>query len=164
MLYVRAASVIIRTVGTMQRKEITLIGVLLVLGVIYAIFFTDIFARRRMFITASVRPTPGLAVGTPIPVFFKLNRAFELTTLKVVPLNGTNYDEKATPIWYLVAQTNSHSVRFLEYGIPVRGMHPAVPRSRPEPLEPGKIYRMLLTGGGYSGYTDFKTIAQPAHR
>jgi hypothetical protein len=148
----------------MQRKEITLIGVLVVLGVIYCIFFTDLFAARRMGIMAFSRPMPGLPAGSSVPVFFKLNRAFELTSLKVVPLNGTNYDEKLPAAWYLVAKTNSYKVKILEYGIPVRGMHPALPRSRPDPLEPGKNYRLVLTAHEYSGFADFKAVAATGRR
>lgn len=146
----------------MQRKEIRLIGVLLVLGVFYCIFFTDLFASRKMYITASVRPIGGLPAGTPLPVMFKLNRAFRLTSLKVVPLSGTNYDEKLPPVWYLIAKTNSYPLKFIPYGIPLRGMHPAIPGARPDPLDPTKHYRLLLTGEGYSGFTDFHTLA--AHR
>lgn len=147
----------------MQRKEITLIGVLVALGVIYCIFFTDLFAARKMYIMASVRPVPGVPVGTPLPVFFKMNRKFELTSVKVVPLNGTNYDEKATPIWFLKATTNSYPVKYLEYGVPVRGMHPLVPRSRPEALIPGKSYRLILTARDYAGSADFRTLAATGH-
>ena len=70
----------------MQKKEITLIAFLLVLGVLYVAFFTDWFRKKTLTIVPSARPERGIVAGTPLPVFFKLSRSCELTSLKVIPL------------------------------------------------------------------------------
>jgi hypothetical protein len=145
----------------MQKKELMMVGVLLVLGVVYAIFFTDWFSKGKLAITASARPERGIAAGTPLPVFFKLSRSCELTSIKVVPLQGTNFDAHAAPIWYMVATTNSKPTKLFQYGVPIRGMHPAIPRARPEPLDPSRYYRLVVTSGDLNGYTDFHTMLMP---
>lgn len=145
----------------MQKKEITLVGFLVVLAVLYVIFFTDWFKKKTLTVVPSARPERGITAGTPLPVFFKLNRSYELTSLKVVPLDGTNFDTHTPPIWYLVAATNSRPVKLFQYGVPIRGMHPAIPKARPEPLDTNRIYRLIVSSGELSGYTDFRTMAMP---
>jgi hypothetical protein len=145
----------------MQKKEITLVAFLLILGVLYVVFFTDWFRKKTLTIVPSARPERGIAAGTPLPVYFKLNRSCELTSLKVIPLQGTNFDAHTPPIWYLVANTNSRPTKLFQYGVPIRGMHPAIPKAQPEPLEPGHVYRMIVSTTDLTGYTDFKTMAMP---
>lgn len=145
----------------MQKKEITLVAFLLVLGVVYLAFFTDFMRKKTLTIVPSVRPERGIAAGTPLPVYFKLGRSSELTSLKVIPLQGTNFDAHTPPIWYLVANTNTGPVKLFQYGVPIRGMHPAIPKARPEPLEPGRAYRLVVSAGDLTGYTDFKTMSMP---
>ncbi len=145
----------------MQKKEITLIAFLLVLGVLYVAFFTDWFRKKTLTIVPSARPERGIVAGTPLPVFFKLSRSCELTSLKVIPLQGTNFDAHTPPIWYMVATTNSRPVKLFQYGVPIRGMHPAIPKARPDPLDPGRVYRLIVSSGDLTGYTDFKTMLMP---
>src|SRR5947209_6360081 len=117
----------------MQKKEAMLVGLLLILGVLYVVFFTDFFRKRLLTIVPSARPEHGITAGMPLPVFFKLSRSCQLTQVKVVPLNGTNFDTKTPPIWYMIAKTNSRAVKLFQYGVPIRGMYAAIPKARPEP-------------------------------
>ena len=61
----------------------------------------------------------------------------------------------------MVATTNSRPVKLFHYGVPIRGMHPAIPKARPDPLDPGRVYRLIVSSGDLTGYTDFKTMLMP---
>jgi hypothetical protein len=147
----------------MQRKEIALVGFLVMLGVVYIIFFTEWFRKPTLMITPSARPERGIQAGMTLPVYFKLSRSCELTSVKVIPLQGTNFDAHTPPVWYMVAKTNTHPVKLFQYGVPIRGMKPAIPKARPEPLETNKVYRLVVQAGDLSGYTDFRTMVMPRH-
>jgi hypothetical protein len=148
----------------MQRKEITLVGFLAVLAVVYVIFFTDWFRKPTLSITPSSRPERGIQAGMVLPVFFKMSHSCELTSVKVIPLQGTNFDSHVPPIWYMVAKTNTRPVKLLQYGVPIRGMKPMIPKARPEPLETNKVYRLIVQAGDLNGYADFKPMIMPRQR
>ena len=49
--------------------------------------------------------------------------------------------------------------------MPIPGMKPAVPKTRPEPLQPNVPYRLIIEAeGGYIGQVDFKTVPTPQQR
>jgi hypothetical protein len=142
----------------MRKKEIFWIGVLVVLGGIYIHYFTRWFEKREIGINASIRPSRR-ADATVFPVFFALNDEYKLTSLKVIPLEGDKFNPQATPVWHLVSDSNSVPTRAFRYGQQIRGMQPALKGVRPEPLTPGVVYRLIVSAGSVTGYTDFKTKA-----
>lgn len=142
----------------MRKREFIWLAVLLVAGGIYARYFTGWFVKRQISINASWRPNfRGGGSGEPV-LFFTLNGDFRLTSLKVVPLEEDDkYNPANPPVWNLVSDSNSLPVRAFLYGQRIKGMKPALPDVRPTPLEPGASYRLLVSAGNISGYTDFRT-------
>ena len=59
------------------------------------------------------------------------------------------------PIWELVSDSNSVPIAEYSYGLPIRGMHPAVKGATPDPLEPGVKYRLLIEAGTLRAEHDF---------
>ena len=68
-----------------------------------------------------------------------------MTSLKVVHASEIETNKYAHPIWSLATESNSAPVSSFVYGAGIRGMHPAVKGSRPDPLVPGVQYRLLVT-------------------
>ena len=79
------------------------------------------------------------------PVTFTLSGYYRLTNLKVVLASEVATNKYAHPVWELTTESNSVPTTTFVYGGWVRGMHPAVKGSRPDPLEPGVNYRLLVT-------------------
>lgn len=139
----------------MRKKEMMWVVVLLVLGGIYVHYFTHWFEKRQIGITASFRPSRH-TVTEVWPVVFTLDNEYKLTSLKVVPLDGTVYNPAETPVWQLVSDSNSVPVRAFRYGQYIGGMKPALKGIRPSPLMPDVVYRLELSAGSATGHTDFK--------
>jgi len=142
----------------MRNKKFIWFGVLLVLGGIYIHYFTHWFEKREIAITASLRPSRR-AGETVFPVFFTLNGNYKLTSVKVIPLEDDKFNPLAAPVWHLVSDSYWVRTRAFFYGQPIRGMKPALEGSRPEPLKPGVVYRLIVSAGGSTGHKDFKAKA-----
>jgi hypothetical protein len=140
----------------MRKKEIILVGAALVLGVIYIHFFTHWFDKRQIGITVSIRPTRRMG-GTVYPVFFSMNDAYKITSLKVVPLENNEVKTGAVPVWNLVTESNSVPTRAFRYGQKIPGMKPALDGVRPDPLVPGTQYRLFLSTRDAGCQIDFHT-------
>jgi hypothetical protein len=139
----------------MRKKDIMLIGLLLVLGGLYIHFFTHWFEKQPIAISASMRPIrrPG---ETVFPVYFTLDGDYKLTSLKVIPLQDDKFDPLATPAWQLLSDSNSIPTRAFRYGQPIRGMRSVLKGVRPAPLIPGTVYRLILSAGRSTGNKDFR--------
>ncbi len=142
----------------MRKNKIFWFGVLLVVGGIYIHYFTHWFERPEIAITASFRPIRR-AGETVFPVFFALNGAYKLTSVKVIPLENDKFNPRAAPVWHLVSDSYWIRTRAFFYGQPIPGMKPAVEGARPDPLKPGAVYRLILSAGGSTGHKDFKAKA-----
>jgi hypothetical protein len=142
----------------MRKKDIMWIGVLLVLGGIYVHFFTHWFEKRQIGISASLRPSRR-ADATSYMAVFSLNGDYNLTSLKVLPMEGNKFNPAALPVWHLVSDSNSAPTRAFRYGQPIRGMKSALKGVRPDPLTPGMVYRLIVTAGDVTGQKDFKVKA-----
>jgi hypothetical protein len=143
----------------MQKREITWIAVLLIVGAAYYHFFGGRFAAKQIAIHASLRPIRR-AEAPVYPVYFTLNDDFKLTSVKVVPLDDDGQINPATmPVWNLVSDSNSAPTRAFFYGAHIHGMKPALANVQPDPLSPDVIYRILLSSGKLSASLDFKTTA-----
>lgn len=149
----------------LSRKEMLLVALVLVLGGLYAIFFSDWFKPKFIRIDHTLRSSrEGWAGGTRVkPVFkeaggitFSLYKPYRLTSVQVVPLAEIQTNQHAHPVWHLVSKTGSVPSDGFAYGFPLSGMTPAFAGTEPETLEPGVEYRLLVEAGSLKGTNDFK--------
>jgi hypothetical protein len=152
----------------MSRKNIILVLCALVLAGIYVYFFTDWFAPPDIQITNMIRPNPaaGRRFGrrdAPRPsshtVSFAINRRVALKEVKVIPASDVATNKYPHPIWHLVSESNSVPTKALLYGMPLRGMRPAVKGAWADPLEPNTAYKLYLDTDAGKIEHDFKTPA-----
>lgn len=156
----------------MSKKEYVLIGLVVVLIGIYVIWFTDLFRPKIMSIEHSTRSARSAAVTTAQRadmtesaglgnVTFALHRNYQLTSVKVVPLQEFLTNKYVPPVWELVSKSGSSPVDGFSYGMGIKGMNSAHSALQPEPLVPGMEYRLLVVAGKARGEHDFK-IGSPA--
>ncbi len=144
----------------MRKKEIILIGIMLVLVGCYLKFFKN-WDKPHIDITPSIRPPSRNSAATVFPVIFSLDHPYALTSVEVVPDETNKAGVSSISLWHLVAKSNSTPTKIISYGVPIRGMQPAIPRLHPQALTPGMIYRIILMAGDIKGEAQFKTKAMP---
>ena len=131
------------------------LGLVVLLGGIYVIFFTDWLRPTPIEVLPEIRaalPGRGGQPGAGVyPVSFALDDHYHLTSLKVVKVGATNI------MWQLVPGTNSVPVKAIIYGRPVPGMKPANGHKRAEALEPGVPYELQIAAGRHHGKSVFQT-------
>ena len=146
----------------MTPKAKLLLAFAAVLGIIYVIFFTDLFRKQHMQIL--VKMTPGRASAIPrprdwppvYPVSFKLNQAYRLKSVKVVKTAEYATNRFAPPLWHMISDSNSAPQHAIVYGAPrIPGMRSAVPRAKPQPLEAGVQYTLVVEAGKLKSQTNF---------
>jgi hypothetical protein len=147
-----------RAAGVMQKKEIMWTAVLVALLGLYVLLFHNRFAREQMTIHPSLRPARGADAAVSL-VFFALNDDFRLTSVKVIALEGDKFNPLGHPAWHLISDSNSVPTRAFRYGQNIQGMKPALNDSRPDPLEPGMVYRIAVQAGSVRASADFKAKA-----
>jgi len=134
-----------------------------VLAAVFVYAFTDWGRRPGMQIShaATFRPNANAKqrarnINPILPVVrFNLDRAYQLTEIKVVRLSEWQTNQLALPLWHLITDSNSIPTRRFNYGASLRGMKPIAPRVRPQPLETNVSYRLFLTAGSVMGQHDF---------
>jgi hypothetical protein len=147
----------------MTRNGVALSVLAVVLGVIYVIFFTDLFTKKSILIIPLVRPgresaIPRSSDSPPVyPVVFKLNGRYNLTSVKVVNAAEFATNKYATPLWHMVTDSNSARQDWFMYGLKIPGMKPAIPKARPQPLDANISYLLLVEAGKLKGRTNFMT-------
>ena len=97
------------------------------------------------------------AEGAVLPVSFTLDGKYRLSSIKVVELSAYLTNKYVTPVWHLISKTNSAPVRGFLYGLPIPGMAPARPDSKPKNLLPNVAYRLFVEAGRAKGNRDFQT-------
>ena len=138
-------------------------AVAIVLAAVYVIFFLDLFHKPSIEILPQIRPGRASAIprernAPPVyPVAFKLNGKYKLTTIKVLNAAEVATNKYAEPLWHMVADSSSAPQDWIMYGLPIKGMKPAVPRAKPHPLEPDVNYLLVLEAGKMKGQTNFMT-------
>jgi hypothetical protein len=142
-------------ISVMQKSEVKWIVALLALIGVYVLLFHNRFAREQMTIHPSLRPSRQ-ADATVFSVFFALNDDFKLTSVKVIPFQGENFNPLGRAVWHLISDSNSVPIRAFGYGQRIKGMKPALQEAQPEPLEAGVVYRLLVEAGSVKAFTDFR--------
>ncbi len=149
----------------MPKNTIFLSVVAVVLAALYAVYFTDWFRRETIQIIPTIRPGRPSAIprepGTaPVyPVSFAFDGKYRLTSIKVVVAEDLKTNKYPTALWHMISVTEKGSfpTKSILYGLPIRDMKPAVPRGRPEPLQPEVPYMLLVEAGKAKGQTNFFT-------
>jgi hypothetical protein len=155
----------------MTKQSITLIALAVVLAGVYVAFFTDWFVKPQIQILPQIRPVlrpsrNAVPQGdVPVyPVSFAFDRKYQFTEIRVVAADDEKTNKYPHAVWHMISDSNSIPVKAIQYGAPLRGMKPKVPRSPPEPLQPEVTYRLYLTAGKARGATNFVTheLVKPA--
>ncbi|MCO5053332.1 MAG: hypothetical protein M9920_13645 [Verrucomicrobiae bacterium] len=125
-----------------KSKLIASIILILGLGGLSLYMNKDRFRRESIQITH--RLNPARARDGRIPITFILNGYYKLKNIRVV--NATTYETNkfVLPVWRLITESNSVPVSTFNYGNNIRGMHPDTKGARPETLEAGVTYRLML--------------------
>ena len=153
----------------MTRKQWILIALAVLLGGVSLYLNQDWFAKDNIQIYHRSRPVRGgiFRRGKRVdteraiePLFFSFDRKLMLRSLKVVPVSEIETNKYPHAVWDLVSDSNSVPVKDLLYGMPIRGMRPAVKGAAPDPLEPGVTYRLLIEAGSRKAEHDFEPVAQ----
>jgi hypothetical protein len=147
----------------MPKKQWFLLAFALVLAAVYVWGFTDWFRHKDIHISSTGRaalsrfPVP----GTAPTVVFALDKEYELTELKVVPLAAWQTNQAAVPVWHLAGESRSAPTKFFLYGENIGGMQPVIPGAKPEPLEKNVTYRLFVSAGSVKGQHDFQIGGKP---
>ncbi|MBI3853876.1 MAG: hypothetical protein HY298_26925 [Verrucomicrobia bacterium] len=159
----------------MNKRSVLLISLAILLTAGYVYFnFSDWFAPATIEIAHDIRPSSPTAGrkgarnpmddSTANTVAFFFTAKYKLTSVKVVALDELKTNKYAHPLWHLISDSNSVPVKSIIYGVPIRGMKPAVKGARPELLQPEVPYRLLVEAGSLKGEHDFQSTekTQPA--
>jgi hypothetical protein len=98
---------------------------------------------------------------TQFDVAFGLDQKYELTSLKIVPLDEWATNKQAHPLWHLISESNSVPIKAIIYGRKINGMHTAINGTKPEMLQINVFYHLLIEAGSREGECDFKLPALP---
>jgi hypothetical protein len=146
----------------MTPKANFLLACAAVLGIIYVVFLTDLFRKETIQIIPQVRPGRASAIprspdSAPVyPVSFRLNKRHRFKSIKVVKAAEYATNKYTAPLWHMVSDSNSAPQNTIVYGIPkIPGMRPAVARSKPQPLEAGVEYTLLIETPKLKARTNF---------
>lgn len=148
-----------------MKTKLFLMLLLLTLGIIYVVQFTDGCKAKSIQISYRVKPVRETArvvarknyVKPPPDVVFILDKPYRLTSIKVVTVADAATNKYPHALWHLVVKRNIEPMMDLVYSHPILGMGPDIPNTRAEPLVPGVEYRLLLEDENkVQGRKDFK--------
>jgi hypothetical protein len=150
----------------MTRKNWILIALAVLLGACSLYLNRDWFGKDTIQIYSRSRPPRVLrgnrnrddAASAVNPITFGFSRSLKLTALKVIPVSDIETNKHPHPIWHLVSDSNSVPVRELIYGMPIRGMRPAVQGAAAHPLDPDAKYRLFVESADFKGEHDFTPV------
>jgi hypothetical protein len=141
-----------------MKKNWLPIAVLVVLAAVYAVYFSGWFKPKIIQISHTNRNLhQRLQRNGMLPsLIFGVNHPFQFTEIKLVPLAEYQTNQNVLPLWHLVSDSNSVPVKTFFYGQPIRGLKPAVPGRRAQPLTNDVTYRLIVTAGQFKGQHDFE--------
>ena len=146
-----------------KTKIITIAILILGLAGLSVYMNRDSFAPETIQITHRMSPwmqpkNRGIrrASDLGVPVTFSLNGFYVLTSVKVVLIADMETNKFPHAIWKLISDSNSVPTSSFNYGTGIRGMRPEVKGARPDPLQPGVAYRLVIeTSKGKQAQHDF---------
>jgi len=150
----------------MTKKTVVLIAFAVVLAGVYVAFFTDWFNKPKIQILPQIRPPQRGAraarqpVGdTPVyPVTFAFDRKYRFTEIRVVAADDEKTNKFPHAVWHMISDSNSVPIKALQYGAPLTGMKPKVPKAPPEALLPDVPYILYVQATDKAeGKTKFQT-------
>jgi len=106
------------------------------------------------------RPVPAMDNSNIMPLLLGFNRKLKLTSVKVVSVNDSLTNKYPHALWHLVSESNSIPTIEFFYGLPIKGMHPAIKGAQPDSLEPGENYRLYVETATFKGEHDFAPVAK----
>jgi hypothetical protein len=150
----------------MTKKHWTLVALAVILAGFSLYLNRDWFAGEDIHIEHRSRPARGTFFrrGRPLPkaatdpVYFAFDRKLKLTSLKVIPVSEIETNKYPQPICHFISDSNSVPIAEWAYGMPIRGMRPAVKGATPDPLQPGVKYRLLIEAGKIKAQDDFVPV------
>ena len=83
------------------------------------------------------------------------NRVIQTAIEEVVKTEDIKKEQFPTPLWHLIATTNSRVTKAIVYGVTPPGMHPPSEDTLPLPLVAGENYTLTIQAGSRSGSTTF---------
>ena len=141
----------------MSKKNIALILLLLGLGVIYVVYFTDSFHGPIIQISARPRIERSRRSGSEVfSVSFSFDQKCKLTEVRTVAVDEIATNKYAHVLWHVVADTNSTPLKGVVYGETPKGMKSKIPKVRAEPLQSEIKYRLFVEADGRKGQVDFE--------
>jgi len=151
----------------MNKRQLTLLFVLLVLAGSAVYMLKDSFASEPIQISCLIRPAQPSRQSTTarreppsgIPgynVTFAFDRKVALTSVKVFPLQDVLTNKYPHAIWNLQSASNTMPTKSLIYGGRMRGLQPTVKDDQADPLLPGNSYRLVITTPTETAQRDFQ--------
>ena len=151
----------------MSKNSIVLVVFAVILGSVWVVYFSGWFDRETIQIIPTIRPSSNTRrVATAerpkgeaptYDVSFAFDGKYSFTKVRVFVADDLKTNKYPTPLWDLISDSQSVPVKYLVYGDQPRGMKPAVPRARPEPLQSGIDYVLCLEAGKLKAQTNFHT-------
>ena len=136
----------------MTRKQWMLAGLVVALAGISLYLNRDWFAGKDIHIyhrslpdrASLIRGRRSKNTSPTDPVFFGFDRRLKLTSIEVFPVKELETNKYAHAVWHLVSDSNSVPVKDITYGVPIKGMRPALKAATPDDLQPGEDYRLVI--------------------
>ncbi len=147
----------------MTKKQWFLVAFAFALAVVYLCCFTDWFRHKEIRISSTSRASLSRfhSEGMSTAIAFRLDREYELTEVKVVPLLAWQSNPTVVPVWHLVGDRESAPIELFLYGDNIDGMEPAIPGAKPGTLENNVTYRLFVFAGSVKGQHDFWIGGKP---
>jgi hypothetical protein len=130
----------------MNKKSWVLIGIVIALGVLYIVYFTNWFKPKVLHVSHAARSGR---------INFSLGGPYQLTSVRVVSVSALQSNKYALAAWELKSDSNSVPTKFFFYGERIPGMKPPVSNARPERLKPGEPYRLFVQTPSLKAEHDF---------
>lgn len=151
----------------MSKTKIISIAILLVGLIGFSLYLNrDYFRGEGIQITHRLSPwmrdrRPNTrANDLGVPVTFMLNGFYKLTSVRVFEAAKIATNTYAVPVWRIISDSNSVPTSTFNYGGFIKGMHPEAKGTRPEALQPGIPYRLVVvTDQKLEAHHDFTVTA-----
>jgi len=139
-----------------MNKRLALVSVLLVLIATYVVFFSDFWKKQEIRIECTNLRFRSDKAPAGAKAFL-LEHPCRIKSIMVARADDAATNKYPHALWHLVAPRPVRLDTFY-YGEPIRGMAPSIPESKPEPLDPGEKYRLVVETSAHElGVVVFET-------